>query len=114
MTYLDIVALVSEGVRPDQINPQIWRRMQRVANDYKLMLVSPDVLPDSLCALIELTRLSEPRIRLLDEYGLMGRGLTAKRVRELGPDGPIKVYTETTLYPDGRIELGQIVTDHTM
>jgi hypothetical protein len=97
--------------KPEGISDQIWRRMRRVARDPKLLTVNPSDLPTSLDALLELTRLSEGRFKLLRENGLVTPELTAKRVRQLAEGDAVVAYIEVRLYEDGRMEMGGVVPE---
>ena len=97
--------------RPEGLSDQIWRRMRRVARDPKLLTIDQADLPASLDALLELTRLSEGRFRLLRENGLVTPELTAKRVREIAEGEAVVAYMEVRLYEDGRMEMGGLVAE---
>jgi hypothetical protein len=113
MTYLDIVATVSNGDRPDHVSPQIWSRMRRVANNYKLMTIDPALLPTGLSALLALIRLPLERIQFLEEYGVLGPKLTEKRIREIGPDGPVRASVDVVIeYPSGSMQIGGVNRSH--
>ena len=94
---------------PASINPQIWKRMVRVAKDPKLVSVAPVLLPTSLSALVELIRLPSVRIDELVVLGVLGPGLTASRIREIGASGPIPVLVEAVVEQDGSVKVGGIV-----
>jgi hypothetical protein len=108
--YETIVRIYKESVnRPESINPQVWRRIKRVARSHKLMRISPDVLPESLSALIELTKLPVERLERLERNGLLGKGMTPERVKQIGPEGPVQAMMYVTLHDDDRIEFGATV-----
>ena len=98
-------------VKPEGLSDQIWRRMRRVARDPKLLTVDPSDLPTSLDALLELTRLSEGRFKLVRENGLITPELTAKQVRELASGDAVVAYIEVKLYEDGRMEMGGLAPE---
>jgi hypothetical protein len=94
-TYTSIVSVVNTSTsRPTHISEQVWRKMRRVAQDAKLSRIDPALLPTSLSALTELARLPIDRIRRLRDLGVLGPGLTARRIRVIGRSGPIVVVAE--------------------
>ena len=82
-----------------------------MARDPKLLTVDPSDLPDSLEALLELTRLSEGRFRLVRENGLVTPELTAKRIRHLAEGEAVVAYMQVRLYEDGKVEMGGVVPE---
>ena len=100
-TYTSIVSAVNTAkARPTHISEQVWRKMRRVAQDAKLSQVDPNLLPTSLSALIELTRLPLVRIRVLEACGVLAPSLTAKRIRSIGRSGAFVVVAEIRIDPD--------------
>jgi hypothetical protein len=105
--YGTIARLCQGGKRPAHINPQVWRRMKKVGEDPRLMRIDPELLPTSLNALLELTKLPWERLVVLEKMGFLGPGMTAERVKEIGPLGPVIGLTEVTYDPDtDRVEIG--------
>ena len=96
---------------PAGTNPQVWRRMRRVASDAKLSQIDPALLPTSLSALIELARLPIARILELGLYGVLGPGLTARRIRSIGRSGAFTAMAEVVVDPEtGQVEVGRVVS----
>lgn len=105
--YETIVRICKESPdRPESVNPQVWRRMKRVARSHKLLRIDPNVLPESLSALIELTKLPVER---LERHGLLGKRMTPERVKQIGPAGSVQAMMYVTLHDDDRIEFGATV-----
>lgn len=109
MMYSRIREVCEGRAKPEGVSGQVWRRMRRVATDPKLLGVDPSDLPTSLDALLELTRLTEGRFRILRENGLVTPELTAKRIRHLAEGEAVVAYMEVRLYEDGRMEMGATV-----
>lgn len=65
-----------------------------LAQAAKLSRIDPALLPTSLSALTELARLPIARILELELYGVLGPGLTARRIRSIGRTGPFTAMAE--------------------
>jgi hypothetical protein len=84
--------------------------MRRVAQDAKLSRIDPALLPTSLSALLELSRLPIARIRTLRDLGVLSPGLISRRIRGIGRSGAFTAMAEVVVDPEtGQVEVGRVV-----
>lgn len=91
---------------PSGASQQSWRRIQQIARDSRLPSVDPALLPDSLSALYELTKLPTAMLTVSVNVGLMSPGLSCREIRAWRAKGKLPVTV--TIWTDPE-ECGDLV-----
>jgi hypothetical protein len=81
-------------------NKQVWYRYQAVARDSRLARLDPSCLPDSYCALYELTRMSTPLLKAVARSGLLHRKTGTLLLKKIRVSGKVPVRVEIWTEPD--------------
>ena len=72
-------------------SPRAWSRYQKIAKDTRLARFHPDDLPDSCCALYELTKMPSDLLYALMAFGSVSRRTPAHELREIRFRGEVPV-----------------------
>jgi hypothetical protein len=95
---------------PPGHNKVVWYRYQQVARDTRLSRIDPALLPDSYCALYELTKMPDALLSGLVRYGVLSSRTTTRELKTIRITGKIPltttIWTEPGEYDDlvSRIE----------
>jgi hypothetical protein len=82
---------------PTGFNPQIWGRIQQIARDTRLPSVDPALLPDSYCAVYELTKMSTPLLDRLVRIGVIRAEASSRELERIRVTGRIRVRIDTEI-----------------
>lgn len=88
-------------------NKVVWYRYQQVARDNRLSRIDPALLPDSYCALYELTKMPDDLLSGLVRYGVLSSRTTTRELRTIRVRG--KVPVSVTVWADP-VECGDLVS----
>ena len=83
---------------PPGHNKIVWYRYQQIARDTRLRLIDPALLPDSYCALYELTKMGSELLSGLVEHGVLTSRSTTRELRAIRIRG--KVPVAVTIWAD--------------
>lgn len=76
---------------PSGHNKVVWYRYQQVARDTRLSRINPALLPDSYCALYELTKMPDDLLSGLVRYGVLSSRTTTRELRTIRIKGKVPV-----------------------
>ena len=91
---------------PAGVSQQPWRRIQQIAKDSRLPAIDPALLPDSLSALYELTKLPTGMLTVSVNVALMRPGLSCREIRAWKVRGKLPVTVTVWADPE---ECGDLV-----
>ena len=83
---------------PPGHNKIVWYRYQQIARDTRLRLIGPGLLPDSYCALYELTKMRSELLSALVTHGVLTSKSTTRELRRIRIRG--KVPVTVTVWTD--------------
>ena len=76
---------------PSGASQQSWRRIQQIGRDTRLRLINPALLPDSLSALYELTKLPTGMLTVSVNVALMRPDLSCREIRAWRAKGKLPI-----------------------
>lgn len=80
-------------------NKQVWYRYQAVARDSRLAQLDSSCLPDSYCALYELTRMPTQLLEAVARSGLLHRKTGTLLLKKIRVSGKVPVRLEVWTEP---------------